>query len=135
MNRVIKFRAWGRYGDLDEETDKRKFEMIDGDSLCFEKFKPICEILQDKDDCEYFMQFTGLHDENGKEIYEGDIVNTVYGNFEVEWNDDCCKWQYSNGMDINDGEMYGMSKFVIGNMYENPELLTPHQEPPSSKPD
>jgi uncharacterized phage protein (TIGR01671 family) len=68
------------------------------------------------------MQFTGLHDENGKEIYEGDIVNTLHGTLAVEFNDDTCKFQFSNGMDINDREMYGMSKMIIGNIYENPNL-------------
>jgi hypothetical protein len=106
MKREIRFRAW--------EFDNNGGKLV----YCYESY--ICEALQN---AYPLMQFTGLHDENGIEIYESDIVNTVYGSLVVEWNDDCCKWQYSNGMDINDGKMYGMSKWVIGNIYENPELV------------
>jgi uncharacterized phage protein (TIGR01671 family) len=95
--------------------------------------KPVTQIIHDKKGTldfhvevipETVGQFTGLHDENGKEIFEADIVETVYGAFAIEWNDDTCKIQFSNGMDINDGEMYGMTKTVIGNLFDNPELIT-----------
>ncbi|OAJ75303.1 hypothetical protein AYJ08_05195 [Brevibacillus sp. SKDU10] len=69
-------------------------------------------------------QYTGLYDKNGKEIYEGDIVlsrsepatGTVefsYGSIIVDWH----------GPDIDDLRDYHEFLEVIGNIYENPELL------------
>jgi uncharacterized phage protein (TIGR01671 family) len=75
------------------------------------------------------MQFTGLLDKNGKEIYEGDIVICINGHEGVvEWEkSDCCfnvTGYYNASNDYPSmAFMEGQPFEVIGNIYENPELL------------
>lgn len=78
------------------------------------------------------MQYTGLKDKNGKEIYEGDIVrNNHNANFYVFWQEDECRWRllgsYGDEITGNSGIMFNARNLegseVIGNIMENPELL------------
>ncbi|UXR50994.1 YopX family protein [Staphylococcus simulans] len=75
--------------------------------------------------CFKLMQYTGLKDKNGKEIYESDIVRNLYGElYVVEWLDGSFVLTefYNGGYDhyiIDSSTEYE----VLGNIYENPELL------------
>ena len=80
------------------------------------------------------MQFTGLHNKNGQEIYEGDICKYSYINpmtreertfvWKVEWSNGAY-WLHSIDDSLQDTLLWIQHKEieVIGNIYENPELL------------
>lgn len=124
--REIKFRAWEKTSEsmvYDVQNVSRK--RIIGESAC-ESFQEVV------DSWEYeTMQYTGLKDKNGKEIYEGDVVEYLDGEFsfiaKVAWSD----WMwYLEGInpkesfmfdDVADNETADVE--IIGNIYENPELL------------
>lgn len=73
-----------------------------------------------------FMQFTGLKDRNGIEIYEGDILQFADENGDSGQNEIVPNITNINKMyHISQRMPYWPIVKVIGNIYENPELLTP----------
>lgn len=116
MKREIKFRAWiPNTGWLAEgfsiAMDGTEWYDDNGHSW------PVCDLE--------LMQFTGLKDKNGREIYEGDILDFDErewgGRFkpEVIWMENIIgDWNYCGSL----GDVTEWRK-VIGNIYENPELL------------
>ena len=73
-------------------------------------------------------QYTGMNDSTGKEIYEGDIVRTSDNDDElavVEWDDEDLRFTVTHGNVVNGlGEgYYSREVEVVGNIYDNPELL------------
>lgn len=136
MSREIKFRAWIQ-ADPYDESDSPKMEMCY--NLAFEDYEPVNDLLGA---VEHLMQYTGLKDKNGVEIYEGDILlylpkklfvdseqSRRYG--KVYWKEkDACFGLFTYRIDDRAADydepfpMAGIEKHeVIGNVYENPELL------------
>lgn len=71
------------------------------------------------------MQSTWLRDKNGKEIYEGDIIKRLfYGKdrtIVVERDEDY--WGFNISYWLQEGIVNTDTRVVIGNIYENPELV------------
>jgi len=127
MDREIKFRAWvdSRHGfgkminweGLQEPFDPWESEQSYLDFLL--KYKNV-------KDGDILMQYTGLKDKNGKEIYEGDVVKTdnITASGEIVW--DRFAWFIKLPREKDFYHQFidatGQSHEVIGNIYENPEL-------------
>lgn len=137
MSRDIKFRIY----DTDE---KEMFYQEDIDYIDFitgivfiHQEDGYDYLLDYKSDDGKLMQYTGLKDKNGKEVYEGDIIESPL--WEVEPYEIVFKDYAFKARDIRKKIMYGSDLFfdiddlltgcvgetfeVIGNIYENPELL------------
>ena len=117
---TIKFRAW------DKEEKKMVLSSDHKHKACYNfegwDVSDICAINSLLKQEEYiFMQFTGLKDKKGKEIFEGDIVDTRYGRRVVEWDDNNSGFQPFNEV-INAPDAETESE-VIGNILENTDLI------------
>lgn len=132
--RPIKFRVWdskdkiirekidGRYWMGMEVETGNLVSIVEGEILDVPKNRFI------------LMQFTGLYDKNGEEIWEGDILNNekeeqiMVIRFDISGGG----WQFDEILGHDDGFGRGDWRFtigiskncnVIGNIHENPELL------------
>jgi len=111
--RLLKFRVWNEW--------EHKMEIPDN-------------IANGIDGNKYqVMQFTGLFDKQGKEIYEGDILGGIWAGGWIVWCEKCKSFEYFiNGFGCAscEGDIYWQEVIedekrleVTGNIYQNPELL------------
>lgn len=119
MNRIFKFRIWCNYWKPARFVKLNELLIFtkDLDSVINEFFNQKAYTVQ---------QFTGLLDKNGKEIYEGDIIKQIEND---GWgcSDSQTEEQYiiefRNGCFLAYGKCLSSQMEIIGNIFENPELL------------
>lgn len=123
MNREIKFRAW--FPEIKTMSHPQSLsELL---LMASTTDMDVRDVV--------WLQYTGLNDENGVEIYEGDVVRAT-GEFEEEGSIHEIRYMADRDYSAFDlypdceCEMNGLSYYmavgsleVIGNRYENPELL------------
>lgn len=133
--RTIKFRGYNSqnkewlYGSLLKCSDSYLINPEDSDRIAVDDLIVNTESVG---------QFTGLHDKNGKEIYDGDIVNLVNygerGDALVLWNQNlgawCLQLRYEPRVGCKTLGSWLEEEVleVIGNIHTNPEMMKGGEE-------
>ena len=117
--REIKFRAWDKENKVMINAIFVGLGKVYGMTKTFKPSKELEDVI--------LMQYTGLKDKNGKEIYEGDVVKGEWDVVEEIYVSDVQFYGgafrvHKTGLPLEYGYMRRECE-VIGNIYENPELL------------
>jgi uncharacterized phage protein (TIGR01671 family) len=115
--REIKFRVWDKVQNI-MRTDLLSLSVNDalGKTIFFREGGYL-----NQENAE-IMQYTGLKDKNGKEIYEGDICRVEYvGCREIKFEKG--GFYFGEGTPMSNFSSWSEKIEIIGNIYENPELI------------
>jgi hypothetical protein len=114
MNRPIKFRVWDFFHK----------QWITGAAIELNGCIINTSFAEPETNC-VALQYTGLNDKNGKEIYEGDIINLKFGELNANL---VVKWDKYMGLKYHNGGWTSLVHVdthgeVIGNIFEHENLL------------
>jgi hypothetical protein len=132
----IKFRAWSESDKVmfyPRCSDSFMYLIADKPSPVYPEFKDVIQqghLQSWMNRQNYIMQYTGLKDKNGKEIYDLDFLGETLGLY-ISWCDKCHGWQlfhdgddcFSCSGDIHLRDCEEQEFNVIGNILENTELI------------
>ena len=104
---------------------------INGNLTEFEVYRGFANCERADVDSETVCQWTGLTDKNNRKIFEGDIckihsdsIDEEDGCFSVEWDEGDARFAlYGEGLTVDFGNYHGHECEVIGNIFDNPDLL------------
>lgn len=136
MDRIIKFRGKNKdigwvYGQLAYDINGKTYIIKEVELDCSYGLEEtiLYATMWYRVDKETIGQFTGLYDKNGKEIYEGDILQIDVDRAYVKWNNKYGYFQlipigdyYFDSVVIGQALEY-LEAEVIGNIYDNKNLL------------
>lgn len=130
----IKFRAWDSQTKrfIQDDVDVENRENHDLGNYALDPSGVLYFFQSDEGGMSVFekknaeiMQSTGLKDKNGKEIYEGDILKKAgivsWNDVEVRWS--CVDIEWNDNREWHDMLYLTTPLEIIGNIYENPELI------------
>lgn len=136
MDRIIKFRGKNKdigwvYGQLAYDINGNAYiiQEVEIDASYGLEESILFATMWYRVDKETIGQFTGLYDKNGKEIYEGDVLQIDVDRAYVKWND---KYGYFQLIPIEDyyfdSDVIGqaleyLEAKIIGNIYDNKNLI------------
>ena len=132
MKREIKFRAYSSHNHKMYPVSNIEWDIDDHIWVTADDGKNGIELIDEE---AHLMQYTGLHDKNGREIYEGDIVKFFGANKKIKVKNEFGIIVYKadrygagfNSIIQNKEHGYGginiAQDIVFGNVHENPELL------------
>lgn len=121
MTREIKFRAWHSVAKSMSPVALNLLGIASQGAQAAEEKIDYRELLKNL----IWLQFTGLKDKNGVEIYEGDIFQDEEDNSceFVEWDSEFGGWSTQSWYSVGEFAQMAESLEIIGNIYENAELL------------
>ena len=146
--RQIRFRVWDKKKKVIIDLQNKNYILNTEDGWHVLKYMTALDGYSPDDYYPFYdesnsvlMQFTGLHDKNGKEIWEGDILYDKYSNLvnqlkrteclsreefkkvEVFWDIGMGRWGVGNKIGVSSLEFVIEDSEVIGNVWKNPELM------------